>query len=48
MENFFREANQSFSSGKLPCSQFRGNQFFPGLLCVVYHLKGNLLTNSTL
>ena len=38
MENFFKESNQSFSSGKLPSSQFRGNQFFLGLLSVVYNL----------
>jgi hypothetical protein len=38
VENFFKESNQSFSSGKLPSSQFRGNQFFLGLLCVVYNL----------
>lgn len=38
MENFFKESNQSFSSGKLPSSQFRGNQFFLGLLGVVYNL----------
>src|SRR4051812_15651504 len=37
-ENFFKESNQSFSSGKLPSSRFRGNQFFLGLLCVVYNL----------
>jgi hypothetical protein len=38
VENFFKESNQSFSSGKLPSGQFRGNQFFLGLLCVVYNL----------
>jgi hypothetical protein len=38
VENFFKEANQSFSSGKLPSGQFRGNEFFLGLLCVVYNL----------
>ncbi len=38
VENFFKESNQSFSSGKLPSSQFRGNQFFLGLLSVVYNL----------
>ena len=38
MENFFKESNQSFSSGKLPSSKFRGNQFFLGLLCVMYDL----------
>src|SRR3954471_10885880 len=38
VENFFKESNQSFSSGKLPSSRFRGNQFFLGLLCVVYNL----------
>jgi hypothetical protein len=38
VENFFKEANQSFNSGKLPSSQFRGNQFFLGLLSVVYNL----------
>ena len=38
VENFFKESNQSFSSGKLPSSQFRGNQFFLGLLGVVYNL----------
>src|SRR3954447_4251370 len=38
VENFFKESNQSFSSGKLPSGQFRGNQFFLGLLCVVYDL----------
>jgi hypothetical protein len=38
VENFFKESNQSFSSGKLPSSRFRGNQFFLGLLSVVYNL----------
>jgi hypothetical protein len=38
VENFFKESNQSFSSGKQPSSRFRGNQFFLGLLCVVYDL----------
>ncbi|HMB06945.1 MAG TPA: transposase [Isosphaeraceae bacterium] len=38
VENFFKESNQSLSSGKLPSSQYRGNQFFLGLLCVVYNL----------
>ena len=38
MENFFKESNQSFSSGKLPSSRFRGNEFFLGLLVVVYNL----------
>ena len=32
VENFFKESNQSFSSGKLPSSRFRGNQFFLALL----------------
>src|SRR4051812_31319954 len=38
IENFFKESNQSFSSGKLPSSRFRGNQFFLALLAVVYNL----------
>jgi hypothetical protein len=38
IENFFKESNQSFSSGKLPSSRFRGNQFFLALLVVVYNL----------
>jgi Transposase DDE domain group 1 len=38
VENFFKESNQSFSSGKLPSGKFRGNQFFLGLLVVVYNL----------
>jgi hypothetical protein len=38
VENFFKESNQSFSSGKLPSGRFRGNQFFLALLCVVYNL----------
>ena len=38
VENFFKESNQSFSSGKLPSSRLRGNQFFLGLLGVVYNL----------
>jgi hypothetical protein len=38
VENFFKESNQSFSSGKLPSGQFRGNQFFLALLVVVYNL----------
>lgn len=38
VENFFKESNQSFSSGKLPSSRLRGNQFFLGLLCLVYNL----------
>jgi hypothetical protein len=38
VENFFKESNQSFSSGQLPSRRFRGNQFFLGLLCVVYNL----------
>jgi hypothetical protein len=38
VENFFKESNQSFSSGKLPSSQFRGNQFFMALLSVAYNL----------
>ncbi len=38
VENFFKESNQSFSSGKLPSSKFRGNQFFLALLSVVYNL----------
>src|SRR5512144_1836923 len=37
-ENCFKESNQSFSSGKLPSSKSRGNQFFLGLLVVVYNL----------
>src|SRR5512133_1325588 len=38
VENFFKESNQSFSSGKLPSGKFHGNQFFLGLLVVVYNL----------
>src|SRR5512132_75633 len=38
VDNFFKESNQSFSSGKLPSGKFRGNQFFLGLLVVVYNL----------
>jgi hypothetical protein len=38
VENFFKESNQSFSSGKRPSGQFRGNQFFLALLVVVYNL----------
>jgi Transposase DDE domain group 1 len=38
VENFFKESNQSFGSGKLPSSRFRGNQFFLALLVVVYNL----------
>jgi Transposase DDE domain group 1 len=38
VENFFKESNQSFSSGKLPSGKYRGNQFFLALLCVVYNL----------
>jgi Transposase DDE domain group 1 len=38
VENFFKESNQSFSSGKLPSGRFRGNQFFLALLVVVYNL----------
>jgi hypothetical protein len=38
IENFFKESNQSFSSGKLPSRRFRGNQFFLALLVVVYNL----------
>jgi len=38
VENFFKESNQSFSSGKLPSSRFQGNQFFLALLSVVYNL----------
>jgi hypothetical protein len=38
VENFFKESNQSFSSGKLPSSQLRGNEFFLALLVVVYNL----------
>jgi hypothetical protein len=38
VENFFKESNRSFSSGKLPSGRFRGNQFFLALLCVVYNL----------
>ena len=38
VENFFKESNQSFSSGKLPSSRFQGNQFFLALLGVVYNL----------
>ena len=38
IENFFKEANQSFSSGKLPSSKFRGNQFYLGLLSLVSNL----------
>jgi hypothetical protein len=38
VENFFKESNQSFSSGKLPSGQYRGNQFFLALLSVVYNL----------
>jgi hypothetical protein len=38
VENFFKESNPAFSSGKLPSSQFRGNQFFLALLSVVYNL----------
>jgi hypothetical protein len=38
VENFFKESDQSFSSGKLPSSRSRGNQFFLALLSVVYNL----------
>lgn len=38
VENFFKESNQSFSSGKLPSSRFQGNRFFLALLSVVYNL----------
>jgi Transposase DDE domain group 1 len=38
IENFFKEASQSFSSGKLPCSKLRGNQFYLALLSLVYNL----------
>jgi hypothetical protein len=38
VENFFKESNQSFGSGKLPSSRFQGNQFFLALLSVVYNL----------
>jgi hypothetical protein len=38
VENFFKESNQSFSSGKLPSGRFRGNQFFLALLVVVDNL----------
>src|SRR5512142_1418557 len=38
VENFFKESNQSFSSGKLPSGKFRGHQCFLGLLVVVYNL----------
>src|SRR5512143_1492142 len=38
VENFFKESNQSFSSGKVPSGKFHGNQFFLGLLVVVYNL----------
>src|SRR5512144_840994 len=38
VENFFKESNQSFSSGKLPSGKSRGNQFFLGLLVVAYNL----------
>jgi hypothetical protein len=38
VENFFKESNQSFSSGKLPSSRFQGDRFFLSLLVVVYNL----------
>jgi hypothetical protein len=38
IENFFKESAQSFSAGKLPSATFRGNQFFLGLLVLVYDL----------
>jgi Transposase DDE domain group 1 len=38
IENSFKETSQSFSSGKLPSSKLRGNQFFLALLSVVYKL----------
>ena len=38
VENFFKESNQSFSSGKLPSSRFQGNRFFLSLLVMVYNL----------
>jgi hypothetical protein len=38
VENFFKESNQSFSSGKLPSGRFQGNRFFLALQCVVYNL----------
>jgi hypothetical protein len=38
VENFFKESNQSFSSGKLPSARFQGNQFFLALLSMVYNL----------
>src|SRR5512144_2633491 len=38
VESVCKESNQSFSSGKLPSSRFRGNQFFLALLSVVYNL----------
>jgi hypothetical protein len=38
IENFFKESNQSFNSGKLPSGRFRGNQFFLALLSLVYNL----------
>jgi hypothetical protein len=38
VENFFKESNQSFSSGELPSGRFQGNQSFLSLLGVVYNL----------
>lgn len=38
IENFFKESSQAFSSGKLPSSKLRGNQFFLALLSGVYNL----------
>ena len=38
VENFFKESNQAFSSGKLPSSRFQGNRFFLWLLVMVYNL----------
>jgi hypothetical protein len=38
IENFFKESAQSFSAGKRPSATFRGNQFFLGLLVLVYNL----------
>ena len=38
VENFFKESNQSFSSGKRPSGRFQGNRFFLALLVVIYNL----------
>ncbi len=39
IENCFREHNQSFKAGKLPCHKFYGNAFYFAQVCLCYNIS---------